>query len=74
MCYRTNQDYRKSQKDYRDILKAFELQEGSKFAKNIIAMILMPMETNRKKLLQYVEQFKGIMDMYDTDKDRRQLS
>lgn len=55
MCYRVSQDFRRSQKDYKDILRAFEIQEGSKYAKNIIAMILMPMETNRKKLLQYVE-------------------
>lgn len=34
----------------------------------------MPMETNRKKLLQYVEQFRGILDLYEADNDRRQLS
>ena len=53
---------------------AFELQEGSKYAKNIVAMILMPMETNRKKLLQYVEEFKAIMDLFDADQNRRELS
>ena len=37
-------------------------------------MILMPMETNRKKLLQYVEEFKAIMELFDSDQDRRELS
>ena len=30
-------------------------------------MILMPTETNRKKLLEYVEGFKSILDMFETD-------
>lgn len=74
LCYRVQQDFKRSQKDYRDILRAFEIHEGAKFAKNIFAMILMPMETNRKKLLQYVESFRGILDIYEADQDRRQLS
>ena len=74
LCYRVQQDFKRSQKDYKDILRGIELEEGSKFAKYIFAMILMPMETNRKKLLQYVEGFKGILELYEADQDRRLLS
>ena len=61
-------------KDYKDILGAFELEEGSKFANYIFAMILMPVETNRKKLLEYVEGFKGVLDLFEGKKNRRILS
>lgn len=74
LCYRVMQDFKKSQKDYKDILRAFEIEEGSKFAQYIFAMILMPMEVNRRKILKYVEGFRSVMDLYEAEKDRRILS
>jgi tetratricopeptide (TPR) repeat protein len=50
LCYRVLQDFERSQEDYRSLLRAFELEEGTKFAKYIFAMILMPVETDRKRL------------------------
>ena len=40
------------------------------FSKYIFAMILMPTETNRKKLLEYVDGFKSIVDQFETDGPR----
>ena len=37
-------------------------------------MILMPLETNRKKLLEYVERFHNIIGMYEAEKERKLLS
>ena len=74
LCYKVMGEFVKSQKDYKDILGAFELEEGSKFANYIFAMILMPIETNRKKLLEYVEGFKGILDLFEGKKNRKILS
>ena len=34
----------------------------------------MPLETNRRKLLKYVEGFRGVIELYEPDKDRRILS
>ena len=34
----------------------------------------MPLETNRKKLLEYVEGFRGVLDLFEGQKDRRILS
>jgi len=67
-------DFAKSQVDYTGVLRTFELAEGSKFAKYIFTMILMPIETNRKKLLEYVEGFRGVLDLFEGQKDRRILS
>jgi len=45
-----------------------------KIAKYIFGMILMPLETNRKKIMQYVEGFQGILDQYEAGtQDRRKL-
>lgn len=34
----------------------------------------MPLETNRRKLLKYVEGFRGVIELYEPDRDRRILS
>ena len=39
LCYKVLDKFDKSQKDYTDILRTFELAEGSKFAKYIFAML-----------------------------------
>ena len=70
LCYRVQGDFENSQKDYKSILRAFEIEEGHKFSKYIFAMILMPTETNRKKLLEYVEGFKSIIDMFETNEPK----
>ena len=74
LCYKCLRDFSSSQQDYKDILRGIEIEEGSKFAKYIFAMILMPVETNRKKLLEYVDGFKSILDLFEEDKNRRILS
>ena len=39
LCYKVMGEFEKSQKDYKDILGAFELEEGSKFANYIFHII-----------------------------------
>lgn len=52
----------------------FELQEGMTFSKQIFAMVMMPLQNNRKKQLKFVEQFYDILLRYDDDKDRKVLA
>lgn len=37
-------------------------------------MILMPTETNRKKLIKYTESFRGICELFEAEADRRILA
>lgn len=37
--------------------KSFNREEGNKIAKYIFGMILMPLETNRMKIMEYIEGF-----------------
>jgi len=67
LCYRVMGHFEKSQQDYKSILRAFEIEEGHRFGKYIFAMILMPTSTNRKKTLEYVDGFKSIIEMFETD-------
>ena len=54
--------------------RSFNLQEGKKIAKYIFGMILMPMEVNRKKIMEYIEGFQGILEQYEsTEQDRKKL-
>jgi hypothetical protein len=46
--------------------KSFNREEGNKIAKYIFGMILMPLETNRKKIMEYVEGFQGILEQYES--------
>lgn len=73
VAYKVIGNFEKSQKDYRDILRSIEIEEGSNFAKYIFAMILMPVETNRRNLLKYVDDYKNILDMFEEDRDRKVL-
>jgi hypothetical protein len=36
-------------------------------------MILMPLETDRKVLMEGIEGLAGILDQYETPKDRRKI-
>eukprot|EP00347_Sterkiella_histriomuscorum_P006255 403353470 len=66
--------YTESEKMYNLLLKFFNREEGNKIAKYIFGMILMPIEINRKKIMEYVEGFEGIMEQYESDQiDRRKL-
>ena len=65
LCYRVLKDFEKSQEDYRSLLAAFALEEGTKFAKYIFAMILMPVETDRKKLQEYVDGFNSVIGLFE---------
>ena len=67
-------NFKQAQKDYCDIYRAFEIQEGRLISLNIFGMVMMPLEVNRKKLLKAVETFKSILDRYEEDKDRRVLA
>ena len=72
MCHRVSGDFEKSKQDYVDIITAFRINEGKLISKNIFGMIMMPMEKNRKKLLNLVDQFKDIIDRFsDPDVDRK---
>ena len=73
LCYRVLKDFEKSQEDYRSLLNVFALEEGTKFAKYIFAMILMPLETDRKKLQEYVDGFHSVIGLFEEVKPRAVL-
>lgn len=73
LCYRMLGNFEDAKRDYRNIMSAFQNQEGRRIASRIIAMIIMPLELNRKKVLRLVEQFHGIIDKYEIDRDRKLL-
>jgi tetratricopeptide (TPR) repeat protein len=74
LCLKLLKNYRQSEKTYVSLLRSFNREEGHKIAKYIFGMILMPLETNRKKIMQYVEGFQGILEQYEADNvDRRKL-
>ncbi len=62
LCHKYLKNYRLSEADYFKMLRAFNKEEGNKIAKYIFGMILMPLETNRKKIMEYVEGFQGILE------------
>jgi hypothetical protein len=70
LSYRVMGEHELSMKDYQDILRVFELQEGRRFSGFIFAMILMPTETNRRKLIKYTESFRGICELFEAEGDR----
>jgi len=66
--------YKECKNTYVAMARSFNLQEGKKIAKYIFGMILMPMEVNRKKIMEYIEGFEGILEQYEsTEVDRRKL-
>ena len=44
LCNRALMKFKESEKDYCDIIKIFELEEGKQISSIIISMILMPLE------------------------------
>ena len=54
--------------------RALDINEGKKICKNIFIMIQMPLEKDRKRLMQNVEQFASILNRYEERKDRKVLS
>jgi hypothetical protein len=74
MCLKLLKKYHKSEETYISMAKSFNREEGNKIAKYIFGMILMPLETNRKKIMEYVEGFQGILEQYESiTKDRKKL-
>jgi tetratricopeptide (TPR) repeat protein len=74
MCLKLMKRYHQSEETYVSMSKSFNREEGNKIAKYIFGMILMPLETNRKKIMEYVEGFQGILEQYESiDLDRRKL-
>jgi tetratricopeptide (TPR) repeat protein len=74
LCLKHLKRYHESEKDYVSMAKSFNREEGNKIAKYIFGMILMPLETNRKKIMEYIEGFQGILEQYEeTNVDRRKL-
>ncbi|CDW89040.1 tpr domain containing protein [Stylonychia lemnae] len=73
-CLKFLKRYGESEKIYFQLLKNFNREEGNKIAKYIFGMILMPIEVNRKKIMEYVEGFQGILEQYEAENvDRRKL-
>ena len=62
MCLKLMKRYTQSEETYTSMAKSFNREEGNKIAKYIVGMILMPLETNRKKIMEYVEGFQGILE------------
>ena len=75
VCLKKLGMYKESEKTYNMLLKFFNKEEGNKIAKYIFGMILMPLEVNRKKIIEYIEGFEGILEQYENPNvDRNQLS
>lgn len=74
LCHKQLHNFRESQRDYQSINKTFELQEGLRFSKHIFAMVMVPLEANRKKQLKYVEYFNEILKRYDDENDKLLLA
>ncbi len=72
-CCRVLGRYEEAEKDYLKMKKQYDIEEGKKIAKYIFGMILMPLETNRKKIMEFIEAFEGILDQYEGDKCRTLL-
>lgn len=62
ICLKKLGMFKESEKAYCMLLKFFNKEEGNKIAKYIFGMILMPLEVNRKKIIEYIESFEGILD------------
>jgi tetratricopeptide (TPR) repeat protein len=55
LCYRAMSRFPESERDYHDLVKIFDIQEGNRISKKIMAMIIMPLEKERKKILLFVD-------------------
>lgn len=44
------------------------------FSKHIFAMVMMPMQANRKQQLKLIEQFEEILSRYEDEVDRKVLA
>lgn len=66
LCLKILKKYKESEVAYVSMSKSFNREEGNKIAKYIFGMILMPLETNRKKIMEYVEGFQGILEQYES--------
>lgn len=73
LCHRVLKNYEESERDYVNIIEAFKEQEGQQICRNIFAMIIIPFEENRRRILRLVDQFQGILDKYEVERDRRIL-
>jgi hypothetical protein len=40
----------------------YRKEEGIKIAKYVFGLLLLPLETNRKKIMEYIEGFSGILE------------
>jgi hypothetical protein len=57
LCLKLLKKYKESETAYVSMSKSFNREEGNKIAKYIFGMILMPLEINRKKIMEYIEGF-----------------
>lgn len=74
LCHKALLNYDESQRDYNAINRAFEISEGRNFSKQIFAMIIMPLQVNRKNQLKMIQTFENILERYESDKDRKILA
>ena len=73
LCQKILKKQNETDTDYNYLNKAYNRAEGMKIAKYIFGMILLPLETNRKKIYEYVEGFHSLLEQYEGQKDRRLL-
>jgi len=73
LCHRVLGNFSGSERDYTGITDAFRVQEGKQICRNIFAMIIIPFEENRSRILQLVDSFHATVDDYEVDRDRRVL-
>lgn len=74
LCNKALLNFEDSQRDYCAINKAFEISEGKSFSKQIFAMVMMPLQANRKSQLKFIEAFEEILTRYEEDRDRKILA
>lgn len=74
LCHKALRNFEESQRDYCSINRAFEISEGKSFSKQILAMVMMPLQANRKSQLRFIENFEEILQRYEEDRDRRVLA
>jgi len=74
ICNKVLGNFDAAEDDYRKLKNVFAIQDGRRISKEIMAMVLMPMERSRKTRLQFVDMFKDIIDNYEVEADRKVLS
>ena len=74
LCNKALLKFYESQQDYCAINKAFEISEGKAFSRQIFAMVMMPLQANRKSQLRFIETFESILKRYEEDRDRKILA